>query len=86
MNNDIAIRVHAFISKQFPLAQKYPLNESTSLLESGIIDSMGVLDLISFLENEFNITINDDDLTPEYFSTIHSISELTAQKLSSTKS
>jgi acyl carrier protein len=40
------------------------------LLESGIIDSLGVLELVTFMQQEFSITANDEDLTPENFQNI----------------
>ena len=44
--------------------------DDTSLLKSGIIDSMGVQDLLIFLEEEFKITIYNEDLQPGNFETI----------------
>jgi len=79
---DTNTRVLDFVVNHFPLARKQSITEATPLLETGVIDSLGVLDLVSFIEKDFNIHIADDDLTPENFSTIRSISQLILQKLS----
>ncbi len=49
------------------------LDYDDSLLELGIIDSVKMLDLIGFIEKEFDIKVDDDDLFPENFDTINAI-------------
>lgn len=44
--------------------------DDESLLKSNIIDSLGVFRMISFLEENFPITIEDTDMVPENFHTI----------------
>lgn len=62
--------IRSFILRKFPSARKRNLDDVVPLLESGIIDSLGVLDLVGFLEQTFEMKINDDDLTPENFGNI----------------
>jgi len=73
-------QIRNFIIGHFPLARKTDIAEATPLLETGAIDSLGVLDLVRFLEQNFGVQLSDDDLTPENFATIHSISNLIRQK------
>jgi acyl carrier protein len=40
------------------------LSGDASFLESGIIDSTGVLELVSFLEEQFHVKVEDEDLVP----------------------
>jgi acyl carrier protein len=48
-----------------------PLHENTGLLGRGIgLDSMEVLQLVVAAEAEFDLTIDESQLKPEYFSTI----------------
>jgi acyl carrier protein len=54
--------------------------DSDLLLEQGIIDSFGIMTLLSFLEEKFSVHIEGDDLTPENFSSIMTISELVDRK------
>ncbi len=46
------------------------------LLEKGIIDSAGLVQLVAYLEREFSISIADNDILPENFETVGSISKL----------
>ena len=41
------------------------ITDDQSFLDSGIIDSTGVLELVTFVEETFEINIEDDELIPE---------------------
>lgn len=56
------------------------LGDSDSLIESGIVDSLGIMKLIGFLEDRINIQISDDELIPENFSSVNSITALVQKK------
>lgn len=73
MNSELKIR--NFISKNFPYSSSNYQNES-SLTEIGILDSTGMLEIIDFIENEFKISLSDDDLTPENLDSINGIISL----------
>lgn len=73
-------RIRSFVLEKFPLARTRKVKDSDELLESGIVDSLGILDLVAFLESEFSLHINDDDLTPENFRSIESIVSFAEQK------
>lgn len=44
------------------------------LVESGVLDSLGITDLVSFLEEEFGVSIALTRLVPQNFATIQTIS------------
>ena len=52
------------------------LDPQLGLLEEGIIDSLGLQQIITFIEQQFKITIDDDDLMPENFESVNAIAEL----------
>jgi acyl carrier protein len=74
-------KIAQFIFDKFPLAQKRQLNDDAPLLETGIVDSIGILEIVTFLENEFEVQVVDEDLVPENFGTIANISSFVARKL-----
>ena len=45
----------------------------TSFLESGIIDSTGVLELVAFLEGNFRIKVEDEDLIPANLDSVNAL-------------
>ena len=56
------------------------LTDSEPLIESGVIDSLGIMSLLGFLEENFAIQISGDDLVPDNFASISTISEFVALK------
>jgi acyl carrier protein len=68
--------VRQYIIENFLFGDEAPLeSNSMSLLDGGIIDSVGVMELVAFLEQDFELTIADDDLIPE---NLDSVDNLTA--------
>ena len=49
------------------------LNSEDSFLEKGIIDSTGILEIIFFLEEEFGLSIDDDEMIPENLDSVNNI-------------
>lgn len=59
------------------------LTDDFPLLEREVLDSMGIFQMVAFLESEFGIEIDDEDLLPENFETIESIGRLVEAKRAS---
>ncbi len=74
-------KIREFIFTNFYVAPDLTLGDETSLLESGIIDSTGVLEVISFLEEQFGLEVEDREMVPENLDSIDSISAYVARKL-----
>ena len=73
-------KIKTFVFEKFPLARRQQLKDGDPLLESGILDSLGVLDLVHFAEQEFSIHIADEELTPENFESVDSITNFVRSK------
>ncbi len=80
-NGNSTSRIRKFVLQTFPLARKRNVADSADLLDSGIIDSLGVLELVNFLQQEFAVTIDDDDLTPENFRSIECMAQFVERML-----
>jgi acyl carrier protein len=78
-NNKIKIR--EFITDNFLFGEANGFKDDTSFLDEGIIDSTGVLELVNFLEEEFSITIDDDELIPENLDSVNNVTSFLAGKL-----
>lgn len=57
------------------------LSPETNLFNVGL-DSLGVMELIVDIENQFNITFGDDELSPELFERLGTLVSMIADKLS----
>ncbi len=47
------------------------LGDEEPLLGSGIVDSLGIMRLVSFIEEEFEVVVSDEDLVPEHFQSVN---------------
>jgi len=56
------------------------VNGDTSFLESGLIDSTGVLELVAFLEEQFHIKVEDEDLIPANLDSIDALTRFVERK------
>ncbi|MGH2791305.1 MAG: phosphopantetheine-binding protein [Actinomycetota bacterium] len=56
------------------------LDDGTRLLE-GVLDSLALMQLVAFLEDEFEVEIEDADITKDNFSTIADIRSLVLERL-----
>jgi acyl carrier protein len=50
-----------------------PLSNDTSLLKGGILDSLSLLRLVVFLQDRFQVTVDETDLLPENFDSVDAI-------------
>ena len=71
-----------FISDNFLFGNGYDLSNETDLFEKGIIDSTGIIELISFIEETFKISIEDDELVLDNFSNLNNIKTFLQKKRS----
>jgi acyl carrier protein len=61
----------------------YPFGDSDSFFENGIVDSTNILELVMFVEEEFGITIDDNELIPDNFDSVSKLSRFTKSKMDS---
>jgi acyl carrier protein len=77
----IKVKVRIFVVENFLFGEADGLKDDTSFLEAGILDSTGVLEVVGFLEEQFGIKVDDDELTPENLDSIAGIGEFVSRKL-----
>ena len=78
---EINQKIRQFIEANSPVATQDKLSDTDSLLDNNIIDSMGFLDLVTFVESEFDVVIEDDELLTENFESIESVTEFVNAKV-----
>jgi acyl carrier protein len=79
MNPKQAIK--EFIVKNFLFGDGNGMKDDTSFLEEGIIDSTGVLELVTFLEEEFSIAVDSEELVPENLDSINYVTAFLERKI-----
>lgn len=66
-------KIKHFVVENFLFGEEIDFNEQTSFMDSAIIDSTGILELVEYLENNFKVKIQDDELLPENLDSIENI-------------
>src|SRR5262249_48588981 len=46
------------------------LTANFSLIDGKVLDSLGIVQMVSFIEHEFNIKVNDEEIVPRNFETL----------------
>lgn len=72
--------IRKFLAEEFLSGNDEILNEDIPLL-GNVIDSQGVLELVAFIQQRFNIQVEDDDVTTENLASVRSVIELIEKKL-----
>jgi acyl carrier protein len=73
--------IREFIVENFLFGNDDGLQNDTSFLEEGIIDSTGVLELVTFLEETYEIQVEDDELIPENLDSIDNVAAYVERKM-----
>lgn len=76
--------VREFIASNFLYGQDRNFDNDDSFLTEGIIDSTGVLQLVSFLEETYGITVEDEELRPDNLDSVNNITAYLARKFAPT--
>lgn len=75
--------IRSYIVDNFLFGDDDGFDIETSFLENGIVDSTGIMELVEFIENKFNLKVEDEELVPEYFDSIQSIVNFLKEKINS---
>ena len=57
------------------------LNYDDSFLKKGILDSTGILEVVSFIEEKFNISVDDEELIPENLDSVNNLTRFVNEKI-----
>lgn len=76
----IGSEVRDFVVTNFLFGKSDDLSDDESLLDNGVIDSTGVLELVSYLQERFDIRIEDDEIVPANLDSVRSLVEFVARK------
>ena len=67
---NIGKTVREYIIDNFLFEDDQNFKETTSFLENGIIDSTGILEMVTFIEDTFEVTVEDEEMIPENLDSI----------------
>lgn len=74
-------RIREFIGHNLAIFEDEALfKDDDNIFELGFVDSLFALELVSFVEKEFGIEVNDEDLNLSNFSSVSAIDALLRRK------
>jgi acyl carrier protein len=72
--DETTAKIKQFIVEEFmPDVPVEELDDDFDLLTGGVVDSLGLLKVVAWLEDEFDISVDDSELGPESFRTVAAI-------------
>ena len=75
-------QIKTYIVENFLFSDNgYELIEDASFLEEGIVDSTGVLELVLFVEETFDVTVDDEEIVPENFDSVGQLAAYVRRKM-----
>jgi len=78
---NIAAQITQMIEQLARVRRIAQVRPRDNLLAQGIVDSLAIVKLILFLEERFPIRVTDEDIVPEHFRDIESLSRFVQSKL-----
>lgn len=80
MKDEIIQKTGAYIASNVLKQPNRVIKADQSLISSGLIDSFSLVDLALFVEDTFNVHLDDSELNKEVFDTLDQLAELVASR------
>jgi acyl carrier protein len=78
----IEATIEKYIVEEIMLADRNTkIDPDESLIDSGILDSLALLRFINFLEDQFDIMVDDIEVVPDNFQSINTAASFVSTKL-----
>ena len=78
----IESRIRQFILQNLYYTEENALDDDASFLETGVVDSMGVMELVAFVQAEWSVTIEPQEVVVENFDSVRKLARFVRRKLS----
>ncbi|MAA98293.1 MAG: acyl carrier protein [Stappia sp.] len=76
---ETALRDYLMENSGVPISGEIDPDEN--LLDSGILDSLGIAEVTEFIESNFSLTVDEEEITSENFRTLNSLSDFCHSKI-----
>ena len=75
-------QIRQFILQNLYFTEDNSFRDDASFLETGVVDSMGVMELVAFVQSEFGVTVEPDEVVVENFDSVRKVASFVRRKLS----
>ncbi|HEY7603518.1 MAG TPA: phosphopantetheine-binding protein [Gaiellaceae bacterium] len=77
---EIESQIQEFVATEVAADEAAVVGRDDDLLDSGLLDSTAITMLVSFIEDRFDVEVEDEELVPENFRSIAAVSAFVASK------
>ncbi|WP_223068397.1 acyl carrier protein [Paenibacillus caui] len=75
-------KIRSFIESQLVVFEdEAKFEDDDNIFEMGFVNSLFAMQLLEYIESEFSVTVDNDDLDIKNFSTVNNISALVNRKV-----
>jgi acyl carrier protein len=79
--SDLNSRIRYFIATEIMLRDDPSMVKDDTRLIGGVMDSLGLMQLVAYLQEEFNLLFDEDEIVPDNFRTVSDVERLVNRKL-----
>ena len=72
--------IRNYIIDNFLFGDEDGLRDDTSFTENDLLESTGIMELVAYIEDNFKITVEDEELVPENLDSIKKVAEFIERK------
>lgn len=65
--------IRNFVVDNFLFGDDAGLSDDSSFIKEGIVDSTGILQLVAYLQERWQVTVSDEELTPENLDSVQRV-------------
>jgi acyl carrier protein len=78
---NLAQRISKYVSENLLYVDEgFEYDYDTSFIGEGLIDSMGVMELLNFVQSEFDVRVEQQEVTPDNFDSINKLAAFVSRK------
>lgn len=70
-----AEQIADFIAKNLAAGEDVKIEPDTDLVGEGVVDSTAFMELVLWFEEEFGVSVDVEDMTPDNFGTVRNMAE-----------
>jgi len=80
MKDEVIAKIGGYIASNVLKQPKRVIKPDQALISCGLIDSFSLVDLALFVEDTFNVHLDDSELNKETFDTLDQLAELVVSR------
>lgn len=73
--------IRSFIVDNFLFGDAGGLRNDSSFIKEGIVDSTGILQLVAFIQEQYRVVVEDEELIPENLDSVSKVAAFVEHKM-----